>query len=65
MGVLLLGLLLVLIFFGIPIGFAILLTSTLFIQATDLTELVVIPQRLALGLDSSSLLAIPLFTYLE
>lgn len=62
MGVLLLGLLLVLIFFGIPIGFAILLTSTLFIQATDLTELVVIPQRLALGLDSSSLLAIPLFT---
>ena len=62
MGVLLLGLLLVLIFFGIPIGFSILLTSTLFIQATDLTELVVIPQRLALGLDSSSLLAIPLFT---
>lgn len=62
MGVLLLGLLLVLIFFGIPIGFAILLTSTLFIQVTDLTELVVIPQRLALGLDSSSLLAIPLFT---
>ena len=62
MGDLLLGLLLVLIFFGIPIGFAILLTSTLFIQATDLTELVVIPQRLALGLDSSSLLAIPLFT---
>ena len=62
MGVLLLGLLLVLIFFGIPVGFAILLTSTLFIQATDLTELVVIPQRLALGLDSSSLLAIPLFT---
>ena len=62
MGVLLLGLLLVLIFFGIPIGFAILLTSTLFIQATDLTELVVSPQRLALGLDSSSLLAIPLFT---
>ena len=62
MAILLLGLLLVLIFIGIPVGFAILLTSSLFIQITDLTPLVIVAQRLVLGLDSSSLLAIPLFT---
>ena len=62
MGILLLGMLLVMIFFGIPIGFAILLSSSLFLQITDLKPLVVVAQKLALGLDSSSLLAIPLFT---
>lgn len=62
MGALLLGLLLVLIFVGMPIGFAILMSSSLFLQITDLKPLVVVAQRLALGLDSSSLLAIPLFT---
>ena len=62
MGILLLGMLLVMIFFGIPIGFTILLSSSLFLQITDLKPLVVVAQKLALGLDSSSLLAIPLFT---
>lgn len=62
MGVLLIGLLLVLIFFGVPIGFTILLSSSLFLQITELKPLVVVAQKLALGLDSSSLLAIPLFT---
>lgn len=62
MGALLLGLLLVLIFFGVPIGFTILLSSALFLQITDLKPLIVVAQKLALGLDSSSLLAIPLFT---
>lgn len=62
MGALLIGLLLALIFFGVPIGFTILLSSALFLQITELKPLVVVAQKLALGLDSSSLLAIPLFT---
>lgn len=62
MGALLIGLLLVLIFLGVPIGFTILLSSSLFLQITDLKPLVVVAQKLVLGLDSSSLLAIPLFT---
>lgn len=62
MGILLLGLLLALIFLGVPIGFTILLSSSLFLQITSLKPLVVVAQKLALGLDSSSLLAIPLFT---
>lgn len=62
MGVLLLGLLLALIFLGLPIGFCILLSSSIFLQITDLKPLVVVAQKIALGLDSSPLLAIPLFT---
>lgn len=62
MGALLFILLLVLIFFGLPIGFCILLSSTVFLQVTSLKPLLVVAQKLALGLDSSSLLAIPLFT---
>ena len=62
MGALLFILLLVLIFFGLPIRFCILLSSTVFLQVTSLKPLLVVAQKLALGLDSSSLLAIPLFT---
>lgn len=62
MGALLFGLLLALIFMGLPIGFCILLSSTVFLQITSLKPLLVVAQKLALGLDSSSLLAIPLFT---
>lgn len=62
MTVLLLGLLLAFIFLGLPIGFCILLSSTLFLQITNLKPLVIVAQKLVLGLDASSLLAIPLFT---
>lgn len=62
MSVILFVLLLVFIFAGLPIGFCILLSSTLFLQITSLKPLLVVAQKLALGLDSSSLLAIPLFT---
>ena len=62
MGVLLFALLLILIFVGIPIGFAILASSSLFLQITNLKPMVVVAQKLFLGLDSTTLLAIPLFT---
>ncbi len=62
MGALLFVLLLGFIFVGLPIGFSILLSSTIFLQITSLKPLIVVAQKIALGLDSASLLAIPLFT---
>ncbi len=54
-------LLIVLIMVGVPIGFSILLSSTIYLQVTELKPLVIIAQKIALGLDSFPLLAIPLF----
>ncbi|MBQ3210055.1 MAG: TRAP transporter large permease [Oscillospiraceae bacterium] len=62
MSIMLFALLLVFIFVGMPIGFAILSSSALFLQITELKPLVVVAQKLFLGLDSTTLLAIPLFT---
>ena len=59
MGALLFVLLLGFIFVGLPIGFSILLSSTMFLQITSLKPLIVVAQKIALGLDSASLLAIP------
>lgn len=61
MSVLLFVLLIGFIFLGVPIGFSILLSSTLFLQITKMKPLVVVAQRMALGMDSFPLLAIPLF----
>ena len=62
MGALLFVLLLGFIFVGLPIGFSILLSSTMFLQITSLKPLIVVAQKIAIGIDSASLLAIPLFT---
>ncbi len=46
---------------GIPIAFALLLCSALFLLLTGMRPLIVVPQRVMAGLDSFPLLAIPLF----
>jgi len=59
----LLGTLLALMFLGIPVAFAILGSSTLFLIITDLQPLFIIPQKLINGLDSFPLIAVPLFIF--
>jgi C4-dicarboxylate transporter DctM subunit len=61
MTVLLLGSMLILMFTGIQIAFAILASSTLFLLVTDMQPLFIIPQKLINGLDSFPLIAVPLF----
>ncbi|HBQ88952.1 MAG TPA: C4-dicarboxylate ABC transporter [Alcaligenes faecalis] len=46
---------------GIPIAFALLLCSVLFLLLTGMRPLIVVPQRVMAGLDSFPLLAVPLF----
>ncbi|AZW29863.1 TRAP transporter, DctM subunit [Bordetella bronchiseptica CA90 BB1334] len=46
---------------GIPIAFSLLLCGAIFLLATGLRPLIVVPQRVMAGLDSFPLLAIPLF----
>ncbi|KDD88194.1 TRAP transporter, DctM subunit [Bordetella bronchiseptica MBORD678] len=46
---------------GIPIAFSLLLCGAIFLMATGLRPLIVVPQRVMAGLDSFPLLAIPLF----
>ncbi|CCN20000.1 putative membrane protein, partial [Bordetella bronchiseptica MO211] len=46
---------------GIPIAFSLLLCGAIFLVATGLRPLIVVPQRVMAGLDSFPLLAIPLF----
>lgn len=60
-GVLLFSLMFVLFLAGIPIAFALLVCSALFLIITDMRPLIVVPQRVMAGLDSFPLLAIPLF----
>jgi len=59
----LLGTLLAMMFLGIPVAFAILGSSTLFLIITDLQPLFIIPQKLINGLDSFPLIAVPLFIF--
>ncbi len=60
--VLLLGVMMVLLAFGVPIAFSIGLSSVFFLLSTGLTKMILIPQRIIVGADSFVLLAIPLFT---
>lgn len=48
---------------GIPIAFSIALAGSLFLIVTHFKELILIPQRTILGMDSFVLLAIPMFTF--
>jgi C4-dicarboxylate transporter DctM subunit len=53
--------LLVLLLIGVPVGFSLVGSSLIAILVQDTIPLQAIPQRLALGLDSFPMLAIPLF----
>jgi tripartite ATP-independent transporter DctM subunit len=53
--------LLVLLLIGVPVGFSLIGSSLIAILIQDTIPLQAIPQRLALGLDSFPMLAIPLF----
>lgn len=56
------GSMLTLIIFGIPIAFSIGLSGALFLAVTQMRPLILVAQRLLVGMDSFALLAIPLFT---
>ena len=59
------GLLFILLFgfmlFGVPIAFCLILAGAGFLAITDLRPMVVVAQRIMVGMDSFPLLAIPLF----
>lgn len=59
---LLLGVMMVLLAFGVPIAFSIGISSSVFLMVTHMKPLILIAQRTVLGTDSFPLLAIPLFT---
>ncbi|GHV57486.1 hypothetical protein FACS189460_4140 [Deltaproteobacteria bacterium] len=58
---LLFGTMFLLIFIGLPVAFAIELSGVALLALTGLKPMVLIAQRLATGLDSFQLLAVPLF----
>lgn len=60
--VLLISMLLVFMFLGIPIAFSITLSSIFFLMITHMRPLVVVAQNTMTGMDNAILLAIPLFT---
>lgn len=61
MGVVLIISLLVLMFIGMPIAYALVLCSGITLVSTDFADLIIIVQRLFNGLDSFPILACPLF----
>ncbi|WP_434311064.1 TRAP transporter large permease [Hominifimenecus sp. rT4P-3] len=63
MGLLLFGSLLLMMFLGVPIAFAILGSGTLTLLCTQLQPLTVVAQKLVNGLDSFPLIAVPLFIF--
>lgn len=56
------GALLTLIIIGVPIAFSIGLSGVFFLVVTQMRPLILVAQRLVVGMDSFALLAIPLFT---
>ncbi len=58
---LLFGTFFLLMFIGAPIAFAIQIASAIFLEVTDLRPLILVPQRLVVGVDSFPMLAVPLF----
>lgn len=61
MGVLLIGSILILAIIGIPIGYALGISTLITLLVEGTLPLVVIPQRMFSGIDSFALLAIPFF----
>ena len=62
MGALIFGVMFFLMILGVPIAFSISLSSTAYLMASG-NNLVLLAQRLFLGMDSFVLLAVPLFGY--
>ena len=58
---LLFGVMFFLMFLGLPVLFSILLSCISFLIVTDLQTLMLVPQRIMVGLDSFPMLAAPLF----
>ncbi len=56
------GVMIVLLAFGVPVAFSIGLSGSILLAVTGLKDLILIPQRTIIGMDSFVLLAIPLFT---
>lgn len=56
------GVMLVLLALGVPVAFSIGLAGSVLLAVTGLKDLILIPQRTIIGMDSFVLLAIPLFT---
>lgn len=56
------AILLILIFFGVPIAYSIELSVVVLLVITHLKPLILIPQKLEIGMDTFVYLAIPLFT---
>lgn len=56
------AILLILIFFGVPIAYSIELSVVALLVITHLKPLILIPQKLEIGMDTFVYLAIPLFT---
>lgn len=52
----------ILIFFGVPIAYSIELAVVAFLVTTNLKPLIIVPQKLEIGMDTFVYLAIPLFT---
>lgn len=61
-GLILFGIMLLLLAFGVPAAFSIGLAGSILLASTGLKDLILIPQRTIIGMDSFVLLAIPLFT---
>jgi C4-dicarboxylate transporter DctM subunit len=55
------GAMLLFILIGVPIAFALQLSGVFFLLLTDLRPLILVAQRLVRGLDSFTILAVPLF----
>ncbi len=60
---LLFGSFFLLLFIGLPVVFSLGLSSAVFLLVTQMRPLVILPQRLFVGIDSFVMLAIPLFTF--
>jgi len=63
MGILLIGVLLALMVVGIPIAFSIELSGIIFLLVTNMKSMIVVAQRLFMGMTNYTLIAIPLFTF--
>ena len=57
------ALLFFLIFFGVPIAYSIELSVVGFLLITGLKPMIIIPQKMEIGMDTFVYLAIPLFTF--
>lgn len=60
-GIMLFGLMFLLMFFGVPVVFSIILSCAAYLVTSGLQPLILVPQRIMVGMDSFPMLAAPLF----